>query len=82
MSAKDEDEEKVVLGIQFSLSEQQANSLLRFNATCEDGQEYDVPRRIMKSLTYVGMVRWCGGSRFEITDAGIAAVEELTERAK
>lgn len=82
MSAKDGDEEKVVLDIQVGMSEQQANALLRFNETCEDGQEYDVPRRVMKSLTYVGMVRWCGGSRFEITDAGIAAVEELAERAK
>ena len=76
------DEEKIEVAVKVSMSEDQANTLLRFNETCEDGQQYDVSRRIMKSLTYVGMVRWCGGSRFEITDAGIAAVEDLQERAK
>lgn len=76
------DEERVIVGIQVDMSEQQAHALFRFNETCEDGQGYDVPRRILKSLTYVGMVRWCGGSRFEITDAGIAALEDLAERAK
>lgn len=76
------DEEKIVVSVEFSMSEDQCNALLRFNETCEDGQEYDVRRSMMKSLTYVGMVRWCGGSRFEITDAGIAAVEHLQERAK
>jgi len=76
------EESKVEISVCFSMSEDQCNALLRFNATCEDGQEYDVRRSMMKSLTYVGMVRWCGGSRFEITDAGIAAVEDLQERAK
>jgi hypothetical protein len=76
------EEEKFVVSAQVSMSEDQCNALLRFNETCEDGQEYDVRRSMMKSLTYVGMVRWCGGSRFEITDAGIAAVEDLQERAK
>lgn len=76
------EEYKVGVSVQFSMSEDQCNALLRFNETCEDGQEYDVRRSMMKSLTYVGVVRWCGGSRFEITDAGIAAVEYLHERAK
>lgn len=76
------DEEKIEVAVRVSMSEDQANALLRFNDTCEDGQPYDVRRSMMKSLTYVGMVRWCGGSRFEITDAGIAAVEDLQERAK
>jgi len=75
-------EEKVLVSVRFSMTEDQCNALLRLNETCEDDQEYDVSRRMMKSLTYVGVVRWCGGSRFEITDAGIAAVEELQERAK
>lgn len=65
-----------------SMSEDQCNALLRFHETCEDGQPYDVRRSMMKSLTYVGMIRWIGGSRFEITDAGIEAVEVLRERAK
>lgn len=75
-------EEKVEVAVRISMSEDQCNALLRFNDTCEDGQQYDVRRSMMKSLTYVGVVRWCGGSRFEITDAGIAAVEYLRERAQ
>jgi hypothetical protein len=51
-------------------------ALRRFNETCQDGQEYDVGRSVMKSMTYVGLVRWCGGSRFEITDFGIAVLDE------
>lgn len=75
-------ENNVEISVRFSMSEDQCNALLRFNETSEDGQEYDLRRSMMKSLTYAGMVRWCGGSRFEITDAGIAAVEDLQERAK
>lgn len=74
--------EKIEISVRVSMSEDQCNELLRFNETCEDGQEYDVRRGMMKSLTYVGMVRWCGGSRFEITDAGISAIEDLRDRAK
>lgn len=74
--------EKVEVSARFTMSEDQCNALLRFNETCEDGQPYDVRRPMMKSLTHVGVVRWCGGSRFEITDAGIAAIEDLHERAK
>lgn len=73
---------KIEISVRVSMSEDQCNALLRFNETCQDGQEYDVRRSMMKSLTHVGMVRWCGGSRFEITDAGIAAVEGLQECSK
>ena len=48
--------------------------LARFNETCEDGQEYDVPKERMRAMASVGLVRWCGGSRFEITDCGLAAL--------
>lgn len=75
------DAEKILVSVRFSMTEDQCNALLRFNATCEDGQEYDVSRRMMKSLTYAGVIRWCGGSRFEITDAGISAVENLQDRS-
>lgn len=74
--------EKVDVSVRLSMSEDQCNALLRFNDACEDGQPYDVRRPMMMSLACVGMVRWCGRSIFEITDAGIAVVEELQERAK
>lgn len=69
------------LAIYVELDEDQSHALLRFDETCQDGQEYDVGRVMMKRLASIGMVRWCGGSRFEITDAGISAVESLKEQA-
>lgn len=68
------------LSIDFEISEDHANALHRFNETCLDGQEYDVRRSVMKSMTYVGLVRWCGG-RFEITDLGFAVLEAATDRS-
>ncbi|WP_434577600.1 hypothetical protein [Pseudomonas sp. Z1-6] len=69
------------LSIDFEISEDHANALHRFNETCMDGQEYDVRRSVMKSMTYVGLVRWCGGSRFEITDLGISVLEAANARS-
>lgn len=59
------------------IPEQMARDLARFNETCEDGQEYDVPKERMRDMASFGLVRWCGGSRFEITDCGIAALEVI-----
>lgn len=59
------------------LPDQMARDLARFNETCEDGQGYDVPKERMRSMARFGLVRWCGGSRFEITDCGIAALEAM-----
>jgi hypothetical protein len=67
------------LKVFLEISDDHLNALHRFNETCEDGQEYDVSRRVMKSMTFIGLVRWCGGSRFEITDIGIAVLESAKE---
>lgn len=65
----------------IEIDDEQLNALVRFNETCEDGQEYDVSRSALRALTWVGLVRWCGGSRFEITDAGISVIEDIKERS-
>lgn len=59
------------------IPEQMARDLARFNETCEDGQEYDIPKERMRAMASFGLVRWCGGSRFEITDCGMAALEVM-----
>lgn len=47
-------------------------SLARFCETCEDGQEYDVPVEMMRQLAVIGLVRRTTGSRYEITNFGLA----------
>lgn len=51
----------------------------RFCETCEDFDSggYDVSRDVLKSLAVAGLVRWCGGSRFEVTSFG-SKVREST----
>ena len=68
---------KPMLSIELQLTEQQERDLTRFYDTCEDSQPYDVPKDRMKSLACVGLVRSLGFSRYELTDAGGAAVEKL-----
>ena len=68
---------KPMLSVELQLTEQQERDLTRFYDTCEDSQPYDVPKDRMKSLACVGLVRSLGFSRYELTDAGGAAVEKL-----
>lgn len=44
----------------------------RFCDTCEDCDAggYDVPKSKMQRLARIGLVRWCGGSRYETTEFG------------
>jgi hypothetical protein len=44
----------------------------RFCDTCEDSGSggYDVPKEDMQRLARIGLVRWCGGSRYETTEFG------------
>ena len=69
------------LSIPIKITAQHAEDLLRFFDTCEDDQGYDVPKPRMKSLARVGLIRSTGFSRYEITDLGYAAVENLCEPA-
>ena len=63
--------------VPLKLTEQQARDIQRFYDTCEDGQGYDVPKDRMKSLARLGLTRSLGFGRYELTDAGDSAVNEL-----
>lgn len=65
------------LNVLIQLSDQQQEDLLRFRETCDDGEDYDVPKERMASLASVGVVRVCGPNRFAITDAGLATIMVL-----
>lgn len=59
------------------LSELEAINLLRFNETCEDGQEYDVRPSMMSRLAEIGVVSRKFGSVYFLTQYGrrvIAAI--------
>lgn len=45
-------------------------ALVRFNATSQDGQNYDVSSEAMKRLARIGLVQHRGSSRYQITDLG------------
>lgn len=61
--------------VTLTLTEQQLEDVLRFNATSEDDQDYDVPTERMAALALLGVVRSLGGYQYEFTDAGLAVVE-------
>lgn len=46
---------------------------LRFCETCEDDQDYDVPKSMMHRLETLGLVRHCGRGVFE----GLPLLDEL-----
>lgn len=59
------------------LSDDEQAALLRFNETCEDGQEYDVPTRKMHRLAEIGVVSRKYGGVYFVTEYGqrvIAAI--------
>lgn len=45
-------------------------ALRRFAETCEDNEEYDVPKVMMRRLAAIGAIEWRGFSRYQITDFG------------
>lgn len=56
--------------------------LCRFSEFCKDFEAdgYDVPKDAMKRLACLGVVRWCGGSRYETTAFGDFVVEQAFEQ--
>jgi hypothetical protein len=68
------------LTIEVSVSLQQSKDLLRFNETNEDSQGYDVPADRMKSLARLGLIRYLGFSRYEITEVGGLILERLNAK--
>jgi hypothetical protein len=65
------------VSVKIKLSDQQKRDMARFFETCEDSQDYDIPKDRMKSLARIGMVRSLGFSRYEFTDAGDSVIDEL-----
>lgn len=62
---------QTVARVSVGLTGHQVADLLRFHGTTEDGQDYDVAKAGMKELACIGVIRWCGGSRYEFTDIGM-----------
>lgn len=54
-------------------------ALRRFCETCEDAQDYDVPKDRMRRLAELGVVQWCGGSRYSMTAFGQHVLDLLPE---
>lgn len=54
------------------LNTEEMAALRRVHDCFEDGAGWDVPAEMMKRLARIGVVRWCGGSRYEITEYGDA----------
>lgn len=54
----------------------------RFCDTCEDCDAggYDVPKSKMQRLARIGLVRWCGSSRYETTEFGDAIRNDKAKR--
>jgi hypothetical protein len=56
------------------LNTEEREALERFNETCEDGQEYDVSKSMMKHLAELGVVYSAGFGRYGFTEFGRAAL--------
>lgn len=63
--------------LQLELSEDEVMALLRFEETCEDGQSYDVPTPMMKSLAKIGVLRRVTSNIYETTAVGDDLLEML-----
>jgi len=56
------------------LNIEEREALERFNETCEDGQEYDVSKSMMKHLAELGVVYSAGFGRYGFTEFGRAGL--------
>ena len=68
---------KPMVSVELQLTEQHECDLIRLHETCEDSQPYDVSKEGMKSLARLGLARSLGFSRYELTDSGYAAGQNL-----
>ena len=58
-----------------ALNQEEHAALERFNETCEDGQEYDVPKAMMQRLSEIGVVCHLFNRVFCITEVGRATLD-------
>lgn len=54
-------------------------ALQRFCETSEDSQPYDVPKDRMRRLAELGVIQWCGASRYTITAFGQYVLDLLPD---
>lgn len=64
------------------LNTEEREALERFNETCEDGQEYDVSKSMMKHLAELGVVYSAGFGRYGFTEFGRAALNTTPPQRK
>jgi hypothetical protein len=62
----------------IQLTDNERKAALRFCETCEDGEGYDVPKKMMKRLAELGLVLHLGGGYYE----GTNALNELQAESK
>jgi hypothetical protein len=64
--------------IHVALTGDEQRALERFMETCEDGQDYDVPKEMMRQLARIGIVRRVTRNIYEMTTLGEAVVAAPT----
>jgi len=60
------------------MSEDEREAFERFNETCEDGEEYDVPKTMMKRLAEIGVIHHTSRGIYGITKFGHFLVGKTT----
>lgn len=65
------------ISLEVDISDDELKALIRFSETCEDGQGYDVPKPVMKSLSVLGLVRRVSADIYETTRLGDALLEKF-----
>lgn len=65
------------IALTIGIDEQVKRDILRLYETSEDGQGYDVPKDRMKVMARMGLIRYVGFTRYEITGVGYAVIESL-----
>ncbi|WP_368570643.1 hypothetical protein [Acinetobacter baumannii] len=64
------------------LQKDDLNNLKRFNETCEDDQDYDIPKEKMRRLAELGVVRRHSKSYYSITRFGMYVLNQNDELYK
>lgn len=57
-------------GDELVISNAELVALKRFNDTCQDDGTYDLHKDMITKLSEIGLIRWRGGNRYEITKFG------------
>lgn len=58
-----------------TLTQDERAALERFDETCQDGQQYDVPKAMMMRLSEIGVVHHLGGQVYCFTEVGRATID-------